>query len=104
MIDFDVAYDKLASLETADEIADLFRDYGIKAVPQEARACAITVWMEGMTGLHISTGVKSMKIVIPEAGDPLDYKSIASTLRQHSPAMEHFVAKFDSREYPDLIK
>lgn len=107
MIDFQVAFDKLASLESADEIADFFRYEGIKAVPANSRACAITVWMEKQTGLNIATNsvvTRPVDVVLGNDGCP-DYKEILGAPYQHlTPTMAEFVFRFDCDHYPDLVE
>ena len=108
MIDFEVAYDKLAGLETADEIADLMRDYGIKAEPCESRKCAISVWMEGQTGLSVSTNLAYTRAIIVNRLDDdgmeyyIDHPGIEE--KDHTEAMAKFIENFDTYKYPDLIK
>lgn len=105
MIDFDVAFDKLAGLETADEIADLFRQYGIKARRHKSRACAITRWMEDITGLDIATTEASVAIVrvpIGSTKESLDYSPVES--RPTTDAMAMFIENFDMGDYPDLVE
>ena len=110
MIDFNVAYDKLASLESADDIANLMRGYNIKAIPMDSMACAITEWMHGQTGLDIMTGayvVKAIKYVrrtspINDEGI-MTYEAVQDTVRSTTAAMQLFIQKFDKGDYPDLI-
>ena len=110
MIDFNVAYDKLASLESADDIANLMRDYNIKATPGDSMACAITEWMHGQTGLDIMTGayvVKAIKFVNIKSPSGLNgfvsYEAVQDTVRSTTAAMQNFIDKFDKGDYPDLI-
>lgn len=49
MIDFQVAFDKLAQFQTADEIADFLNVEEIKAIPGDANSCAISAWMKRTT-------------------------------------------------------
>src|ERR1051325_6328140 len=108
MADFDVVVDKLHSLESADEIADLLRSYGIKAYPQEARSCAISKFVEMETGkvgrIITSTECITVNEVIGPLSDYVyDVYEQTTEMISHSPAMHRFVRKFDSGAYPDLI-
>lgn len=44
MIDFQVAYDKLAQFETAEELADFFKYEGITGYKKQAKHCPIANW------------------------------------------------------------
>lgn len=96
-IDFDVAYDKLAGLETADEIADLFRGYGIKARPRNSSQCAISKWMAAQTGMKIVTNNHCTRAVDSK------YAVINGLQRNNSDPMRNFIRHFDSNGYPDLV-
>lgn len=97
MIDFGVAYDKLAQFETADEIAEYFRGEGIKGSCGLYSSCAIAVWMTKTTGrmAHVST---SDIWVIGEQSPIGDRVTL-----NHTDAMMDFVYHFDHGHYPDLI-
>lgn len=99
MIDFDVAYDKLSSLETADEIANLFRSYGIKAQPKSSTNCAISQWMYQQTGIPVATNQDN----ITGFSNGFLYR-MAELERISTPAMKSFITRFDMRVYPDLVK
>lgn len=99
MIDFQVAYDKLAGLETAEDIADLFRDYDVKGVRSDSESCAITVWMTEQTGLFIRTNNISVRAV-----DESGYRISQDRYQKLTKAMESFIHKFDFGFYPDLVK
>ena len=111
MIDFEVAYDKLASLKSADEIANLMKDYNIKAVPGDSMACAITQWLHDQTGLDIMTGayvVKAIKFVNIKSPSGLNdgfvsYEPVQDKVRSTTVAMQLFIQRFDKGYYPDLI-
>lgn len=96
MIDFDVAYDKLAQFETANEIAELFEDYGVKALKGFPDRCAVTVWMRQQTQLNIRTNHHSVR-ALKENG-----YYIVDSYRTHTRALEEFVSKFDEGCYPSL--
>ena len=113
MIDFLVAYDKLASLESADEIANLMLDYGVKAVPSDSQSCAVSVWMTEQTGLAVATNCSVVREVAMLTAEEVEwdytglgYKDIPDTpnFKAHTPAMREFIDKFDTRKYPNLIK
>lgn len=92
MIDFHVAFDKLASMESADEIAGYFRYEGIKGIPKQHDSCAIAVWMSQQTGGKISVSDIVRELKVPS--------NQAITTKP----MLAFIRKFDSLDYPELIK
>ena len=103
MIDFVVAYDKLANLQEAEEIANLFRGYNVKAIPGESHACAISVWMKDQTNLDIVTNREIVRAVTFE-DDYICYKTVSGMSRALTYAMRQFIWKFDQGLYPELIE
>lgn len=100
MIDFQVAYDKLAGLETSEDIADLFKGYGVQAVKGRSDMCAISAWLMDQTGLDIMTNYGGVYII------NVDGNTIVNVIdkRENTPAMRKFVGEFDLGYYPDLEK
>lgn len=91
MIDFGVAYDKLASLESSQEIADFFVSQNVKALPRWANQCAISQWMLNTTGKATSTTV----VDICDVKDFVKYPT--------TDAMKNFIADYDLDRYPELV-
>src|ERR1700745_2209626 len=100
-VDFNVAFEKLAQFESAEDLADFFISYQVKAVPSYSDKCAITVWMEGQTGHSIRTNMNSVRAVTDKPGSPLE--TVPGTFNSLTEAMADFVKEFDSGKYPDLI-
>lgn len=105
MADFNVIIDKLHGFETADELADYFRYCGIKAIPGDARSCAITVFVEDEMGVsgQIVTSTDCIELheeVVESYGH--GYTEVRQMIR-HTDAMKKFVKAFDKEEYPELI-
>lgn len=98
-IDFQTAYDKLASLESADVIASFFVGQGIKAYRCEPHACAISVWMNEQTGLMVRTNNYRTRAVENES---LMFVTIPGTDKDLTVPMTDFVVRFDNGEYPEL--
>lgn len=99
MADFGVVVDKLQSFETADDLADFFRGYGIVAQPQNARACAISKFVTEETGLDgVTTSMSSLTVYKDEEETMISEHVI------HTNAMEEFVEKYDKGYYPELIE
>lgn len=98
MIDFDVAHEKLASLETAGELADLFRGYGVKARMRDANNCAISHWMRDQTGKEVFTNGASVRAV------DTNYHSVVGMERDNTRAMKDFIALYDAGHYMDLVE
>jgi hypothetical protein len=100
MIDFTVAYDKLSSLETADEIAQFLVSQGVKARRSDPSSCAVSEWMKGQTGLSIRTNFGSIRAV-KEDIDRIPF-TIEGTEHSHNLALSDFIFKFDRGDYPEL--
>lgn len=92
MIDFGVAFDKLASMETADDIANYFRAEGIQGIRVRHDACPIANWMSMQTGRRIS------------AADVIVDLHDCQLRESATPAMREFMEKFDTDQYPDLVR
>lgn len=96
MIDFQVAYDKLAQFEFADDIAEYMKDCNIKAVREEPAECAVSEWMYQQTGFFVRTGVTGMLV--------LDDQERLVFRTRLTPALITFVSDFDDNKYPELVK
>lgn len=96
MIDFNVAYDKIAQFKSADEIANYLNSCGIKAEKGVPDACAISVWMRDQTGLRILTNSGECW----SAGPDNMFDALES--RRNTLAVHTFVESFDSGLYPEL--
>lgn len=90
MVDPQVAYDKLASLESPEEIASFFAELNIKGHPSQAQSCAISNYMREMTGHSFMTAFS--------VEDITGYKEWDLTA-----AMDAFMTEFDAGEFPELI-
>jgi len=115
MIDLDVAFDKLAGFETADDIACFLRGYGVKAIPKQGNLCAFAVWMTDITEVQ-DVVVSGAEILAQRQERTLeDIKKMGEITwaehtraqyqwrREHTPAMKQFVMRFDRMAYPDLV-
>ena len=99
MVEFAVVMDKLSSFDTADDLADFFRGYGIKAQPRNARACAISQFVTEETGLKgIVTNTTAVTVYTDEM------EQYCSFHQNHTEAMMDFVERYDMGYYPDLIQ
>lgn len=99
MIDFQVAFDKLAQFETADELAEFFRYEGIKAIPWDSNNCAVSAWMKRTIGKE---SVYSSTYAVSEYDDN-SKECIVNRARTTLP-MDDFIEKFDMYFYPELIQ
>lgn len=97
--DLDVVMEKLQSFETADDLADYFRDYGIVGQPRDAMSCAISKFVVEETGLG---GIVTNMSSVAHYADDEQMQQIDSYV--HTSAMRNFVVNFDGGEYPDLIQ
>lgn len=97
MIDFSVAFDKLAQFETSDELADFFRSEGVKAFPCRANLCPISHWLKNtIQKQYIYSNVWGIRQY-----DDGSAKIIAES--EPTSAMKDFIIKFDHFEYTDLL-
>lgn len=97
MADLNIVMEKLQGFDTADALADYFRDYGIIAQPRNARACAIAQFVRvetGVNGIVINTSALRIE----------DEDGCVTECIPHTVAMEDFVEKYDRGYYPDLIE
>lgn len=97
MADISVVADKLQGFETADDLAEFFRGYGIIAQPMNSRACAITQFVVEETGETNVCTTTTTCFIEDEYGE----QTFAFL---HTPAMSDFVKKFDTGVYPDLVE
>lgn len=97
MADISVVADKLQGFESADDLAEFFRGYGIIAQPMNARACAITKFVEVETGEK--NVITTTTAVIIEDEDGEEIYSLRNT-----EAMAAFIKAYDTGTYPDLIE
>lgn len=97
MIDFSVAYEKLASLDCADEIASFLQSQGVEALRGEPQKCAIAQWISDTTGIS-EVYVDYISIDHWEE-EGRDFQSLG----QVTPAMLNFITAFDEGKYPDLV-
>ncbi len=97
-VDIQVVYDKLCSFETAGELAEYFKDLGIRGEQQDSINCPITRFVEMETGLdNVNTDTEYLTTYTP-GGREILFKE------PHSDAMVNFVHYFDLGRYPDLIE
>lgn len=102
MIDFRVAFDKLAQFETPDEIADFFRGEGLKAECSSSDKCAISQWMTSTTGKKVFTSICNMYLEpLCKSRSNMDWETAKDSI-ELTYAMRQFVYNFDSYQYPDL--
>lgn len=100
MADFSVVMDKLQSFETAEDIAEFLKGYGIKARPGKSRYCAISEFVAIETNSPIvltSTGMVSTYTNKLDGPAELDRRAECTNV------MSEFIVKFDQGLYPDLI-
>lgn len=114
-LDLDVAFDKLAGFETADDIASFLKGYGIRAIPKNRNHCAVSEWMRDITGVE-DVQASGMEVMAHEhmrtetelqQMPAITYNEFSRAAfgwkRQHTNAMKEFIQRFDNGAYPDLI-
>ncbi len=97
MIDFQVAFDKLASLDCANEIAAFLQEQNIKACRCEPEKCPIAVFIKESTDLDniYVDGASIDQWSYNRKG----YKKLADL----TTAMRAFVVSFDDGIFPELV-
>ena len=91
MIDFDVAYDKLAFMESADEIAEFLTCQGVKAISGNPKQCAISRWLIDQTGIPVRTNYATVRT------------EDLTIDRKHPLTVREFLYAFDRGDYPELL-
>lgn len=101
MADISVVFDKLQGFETADDLAEFFKGYGVKAQPGRARACAISKFVAEETGIMcVSSDANSICVYDV---DGLGIATKVTTLLC-TEAMSDFIHNYDRCCYPSLIE
>lgn len=100
MIDFNVAFDKLAQFEKAEDIRIFLQENEIQARPAIARRCAISQYVRKVTGNMAVTSYHDVS-VFENQDNYMQWNPTGS--RKITPAMKEFIANFDQYEYPELI-
>lgn len=94
MIDLDVAYDKLASFDTAPALADFLLDQDVTGIRGDSQECAIGRWL--FRECHVVFCIDTERIFTKEY-DPSRFREWSTT-----PAMAEFIRDFDCGDYPEL--
>lgn len=98
MTDLSVVIEKLHGFETADDLADFFRSYGIVAQPRDARSCAVSRFVASETGLVPTTNMSAITFYEDESEE---FNTLSYS---HTDAIRMFVDQYDRGAYPDLIE
>lgn len=106
MIDPGVAYDKLASMESADEIAEFFHDQGVQGTPCSASRCAISEWVRQSTTHDVSTGTAGIIVLRSNTAENTGTAVWYNTAENWplTEPMKDFIHKFDRGEYPAISR
>lgn len=97
MIDPQVAFDKLAQFQTADELADYLQSCNIKAFPGRIDGCALAAWFqETVESDPWSTTVTTEMVFMPTQDG-------GTQCFELTPMLKEFIARFDTEQYPELI-
>lgn len=91
MIEPGVLYDKIASLDCADEIAAFLGEQGVKGIPQEPHSCAIAIYFHSNTERfwEVNDHVRAI------SGEETEFPC--------TQAMNDFIRNFDDEQYHSLI-
>lgn len=107
MMDFGMAFDKLAGFETAKELADFFKHEGVKGYKGAEESCPIANWMAAQTGESISvTGDHIARYIPDELDDWIsdNYETfVGEYYRSPTEAMMNFIIEFDGGDFPELV-
>lgn len=90
----EVAFDKIACFETANELAEYFKAEGIKGYRSQHDACPIARWLSCTTGREASVATF---IIIDSYDDSLVFTTTATD------SMVAFMDTFDHGGFPELI-
>lgn len=109
MADLNVVMDKLHGFETADDLAEFFRGYGILARPSCATECAISKFIIEEADIlqqDITTTQDSVAVFIPMESEGLTIRSTRFTKVDfpNTDAMAEFVERYDAGYYPLLVE
>lgn len=99
MADLSVVMDKLHGFETADDLAEFFRGYGIKAIPMSSSSCAVSKFVVEETGLF---NILTDSISVTHYRDFV-LEEICNKI-PHTDVIKEFVGLYDRGCYPDLVK
>ena len=106
MADFRTVMDKLHSFDSADDLAEFLRGYGVKAEPSNAKACAISKFVEMETDVpsgNITTTTEAVTLSVRHVDyDDYEFNEDLDVVF-HNEALIEFVRAFDRGAYPDLV-
>jgi hypothetical protein len=92
--------------DSPDRVATSLQSAGVQGVPKDNRACAVALYLSAQLGCEpdvrsITVGHCSMLITLVS---PRDSRPAGRLLIQLSKPMRRFVAAFDARQYPTLLR
>lgn len=108
MIDFGVAFDKLAQFETANDLADYLKSENVKGYKGDEDRCAIAVWLTDQTGDAVSVSGDYVSRYFDFEDDVEENMQLWELLmedntRTPTPAMMEFISRFDDGDFPELV-
>lgn len=107
MIDFDVAFDKLAQFEDGLQIANYLKSEGVSGCRGSNENCPIANWMKEQTGELVEvSGDYISRCAEGVDNDWIEnnYEVFANEyFRDPTAAIVEFITDFDNGEYPELV-
>lgn len=107
MIDFGVAFDKLAQFETANDLADYFASEGVQGYKGAEESCPIANWMREQTGCLVSVtgdGISRYNEDEEEFIESHYEVWLNENFRNPTDAMLNFIIEFDGGDFPQLVR
>lgn len=98
MIDPQVAFDKIASFETVQEVRKFLQYEGITGLPAMAAQCPISNYMTGLTGRPFVT-YRTIHTSAETPGWTRDTHWVVQT----PPVLFEFIESFDAGLFPELV-
>jgi hypothetical protein len=91
---------------SADEVAQSLEATGVRGVPKNNRGCAVAVYLSALIGSD--PRVRSVKVghcsLFIDMASPSNARPAGRLQVQLPKPVRHFVAAFDARAYPDVIR
>lgn len=94
-MDFDVAYDKLASLQTVWDVADFLIDQGCKGIPCRAFKCPISQYFK--MNNHVVAASDKIRHYDWNKAEMVEDRPLTDSMQQ-------FIHDFDHGKIPELIE
>lgn len=97
-----VAWERLKSFETAQDIREFFQNEGIKGIKESLTTCPIASWMHEATKAEIVRVGDVVRVYSkPTESSNFFYLELTGEF-EHTWATTNFMEKFDEGQFPEL--